>query len=107
MFSLSLSLGHHGDASQHLLAPGSPCLLAGSRRWKGREGGREAAGAQPYLDGRFLAGLLGFLSLQSPPFSFFPLPLVCLPASCAPLSPPFRPSGLLRARATRDSTGKG
>lgn len=38
--SPSLSLGHHKEASQQLLAPGSPCLLAGSKHWE-EEGGRE------------------------------------------------------------------
>lgn len=40
----------------------------GKRKEGEREGGSEAAGAQPYLGGRFLAGLLGFSSFHSPPF---------------------------------------
>lgn len=38
--SPSLSLGHRREASQQLLAPGSPWLLAGSKCWE-EEGGRE------------------------------------------------------------------
>lgn len=39
--SPSLSLGHHGDTSQHLLAPSSLGLLAGSGCWEREEGGRK------------------------------------------------------------------
>lgn len=48
----------------------------GKRREGESEGGSEADGAQPYLDGRFLVGLLGFFFFQSLPFSYFLLPLV-------------------------------
>lgn len=79
---------------------------AGKRREGEREGGSEAAGAQPYLDGRFLAGLLGFSSFQPPPFfSFFSFCPWC--GSLPPLSPPVHPNRLLQARETRDSVGKG
>lgn len=106
-FSPSLSLGHHGATSQQLLASGSPCLLAGTGRG-GREGGREGGSWCPTLPGWQVSGSpLGLFLPPISPFSSFPLPLVRLPAGCAPLSPPLQPSQLLHAGETRDFTGKG
>lgn len=92
----------------HKPTPPGPWLSlpAGKHQALGEEGGK-AAGAQPYLDGRLLAGLLGFFSLQSPPSYSFPLSLLQLSAHYAPLNPPLCPSGLLHIRQTRDSVGKG
>lgn len=67
-FLLPCPLVTTGPQANSSWPPALPACWQALGEEGGREEGREAAGAQPYLDGRFLAALLGFFSLQSPPF---------------------------------------
>lgn len=70
--------------------PAAPALPA---CWQQQVLGEEGRSWCPTLPGWQVSP--GFSSLQSPPFSSFPLPTVYLPACCAPVSPPLGLSRLV------------